>query len=51
MRGLFPEAASLDRVDAWLAANGDAPAALRRIVIEERDHLARALRVRAAQPA
>ncbi|WP_324011813.1 aminopeptidase N [Microbacterium sp. JZ37] len=51
VRGLFPEADSLDRVDAWLAANGDAPAALRRIVIEERDHLARALRVRAAQPA
>ncbi|MFH5822982.1 aminopeptidase N [Georgenia sp. AZ-5] len=28
---------------AWLEANADAPAALRRLVIEERDHLRRAL--------
>ena len=47
--GLFPAADSLERVDAWLEANGEAPAALRRIVVEQRDHLARDLRVRAAQ--
>jgi aminopeptidase N len=47
--GLFPSADSLAPVDAWLAANADAPAALRRLVIEQRDHLARDLRVRAAQ--
>ncbi|MCH6229632.1 aminopeptidase N [Microbacterium sp. CFH 31415] len=50
VRGLFPEGESLDLVDAWLARNEDAPAALRRIVTEQRDHLARDLRVRAAQP-
>jgi aminopeptidase N len=49
--GLFPSSDSLDHVDAWLAANEDAPAALRRLVIEQRDGLARELRVRAAQPA
>ena len=48
--GLFPSSDSLDDVDAWLGANQDAPAALRRIVIEQRDGLARDLRVRAAQP-
>ncbi len=47
--GLFPASPTLDLVDAWLADNGAAPAALRRIVVEQRDHLARALRVRAAQ--
>ncbi|MFJ4174201.1 aminopeptidase N [Microbacterium sp. NPDC089696] len=47
--GLFPATSTLDPVDAWLDAHGDAPAALRRIVIEQRDHLARDLRVRAAQ--
>ncbi|WP_144877467.1 aminopeptidase N [Microbacterium sp. 1.5R] len=47
--GMFPAAASLGLVDAWLDANPDAPAALRRIVVEQRDHLARDLRVRAAQ--
>ncbi|WP_394194186.1 aminopeptidase N [Microbacterium foliorum] len=47
--GLFPASPTLDAVDAWLADNDTAPAALRRIVIEQRDHLARALRVRAAQ--
>ncbi|MGW0639593.1 aminopeptidase N [Nocardia salmonicida] len=45
--GLFPAADSLDGVDRWLAANADAPGALRRLVIEQRDHLARDLRVRA----
>ena len=48
--GLFPATESLDLVDQWLAANGEAPAALRRLVIEQRDHLARELRVRAAAP-
>lgn len=50
VRGLFPSAESLDAADGWLAANTDAPGALRRIVIEQRDGLARDLRVRAAQP-
>ncbi|MDR7186108.1 aminopeptidase N [Microbacterium trichothecenolyticum] len=49
--GLFPAAESLDQVDAWLTQHQDAPAALRRLVIEQRDGLARDLRVRAAQPA
>ncbi|MBW9094668.1 aminopeptidase N [Microbacterium jejuense] len=49
--GLFPSSDSLDDVDAWLAGNDDAPAALHRLVIEQRDGLARDLRVRAAQPA
>ncbi|WP_312167299.1 aminopeptidase N [Microbacterium sp.] len=48
--GLFPAAPSLDPVDAWLADNASAPAALRRLVVEQRDHLARALRVREGQP-
>ncbi len=51
VRGLFPAAESPAPVDAWLAANEDAPAALRRIVIEQRDHLARDLRVRVANAA
>ncbi|QCQ92952.1 aminopeptidase N [Rhodococcus sp. SGAir0479] len=46
--GLFPAADSLDGVDSWLAVNADAPAALRRLVDEQRDHLARDLRVRGA---
>ena len=50
VRGLFPDADSTDTVDAWLIANPDAPGALRRIVVEQRDHLARELRVRAGQP-
>jgi len=49
VRGLFPASDSLEPSDRWLADNADAPAALRRIVIEQRDHLARDLRVRAAQ--
>ncbi|MFD4957526.1 aminopeptidase N [Microbacterium sp. NPDC058389] len=48
--GLFPSSDSLADVDTWLASNEDAPAALRRLVIEQRDGLARELRVRAAQP-
>jgi aminopeptidase N len=48
VRGLFPRlqesAATLDAADAWLAAHADAAPALRRLVAEERDDLARALR-------
>ncbi|MFJ6002823.1 aminopeptidase N [Arthrobacter sp. NPDC092385] len=57
VRGLFPAHQDLDgaperhpviaRTDAWLEANADAPAALRRIVVEERDHLLRSLRAQA----
>ena len=47
--GLFPAAESTEAVDARLEQNGDAPGALRRLVIESRDDLARDLRVRAAQ--
>jgi aminopeptidase N len=50
VHGLFPASDSLDRVDAWLAEHADAPAALRRVVIEQRDRLSRAIRVRGAQP-
>ncbi len=46
--GLFPQQQSTEDADAWLAAHEWAPAALRRLVIEQRDHLARAIRVRAA---
>ncbi|MEW1833617.1 aminopeptidase N [Microbacterium sp. NPDC079995] len=49
VRGLFPAAEDTARVDAWLDAHPDAPGSLRRIVIEQRDHLERDLRVRAAQ--
>ncbi|WP_194422326.1 aminopeptidase N [Microbacterium abyssi] len=47
--GLFPASPDLDLVDGWLSANDSAPAALRRLVVEQRDHLERDLRVRAAQ--
>ncbi|WP_298038007.1 aminopeptidase N [uncultured Microbacterium sp.] len=47
--GLFPASDDLTLVDTWLAENDDAPRSLRRLVIEQRDHLARDLRVRAAQ--
>lgn len=47
--GLFPASDDLALVDGWLAANETAPAALRRLVIEQRDHLARDVRVRAGQ--
>ncbi|GAA1654386.1 aminopeptidase N [Microbacterium flavum] len=49
--GLFPASDALDAADTWLEGNEDAPGALRRLVIEQRDGLARDLRVRAAQPA
>ncbi len=50
VRGLFPAADRLDDVDAWLASHREAPGALRRLVIEQRDGLARALRVQSMQP-
>ncbi|WP_110589370.1 aminopeptidase N [Microbacterium suaedae] len=49
VRGLFPQTDSLDLVDAWLEDNADAPGSLRRLVIEQRDHLARDLHVRSLQ--
>ena len=49
--GLFPtllaEQATVDAADAWLAGNGDAVPALRRLVVESRDAVARALRAQA----
>ena len=45
--GLFPASDSLELADAWLAGHHQAPAALRRLVVEQRDHLERSLRVRA----
>ena len=47
--GLFPSTPTTAEVDAWLAAHDDAPASLRRLVVEQRDHLAREIRVRASQ--
>ncbi|WP_105030657.1 aminopeptidase N [Arthrobacter ruber] len=61
VRGLYPGHQDLDgspdgdparhavvvRTDRWLAAHADAPAALRRIIVEERDHLLRSLRSQA----
>ena len=58
VRGLYPGHQALEdapdqlperhpvvlRTDTWLEVNADAPAALRRIVVEERDHLLRSLR-------
>jgi aminopeptidase N len=48
VRGLFPSLQdspeTLAATDAWLAAHEDAPPALRRLVLEARDDLARALR-------
>ncbi|MCD9872324.1 aminopeptidase N [Streptomyces guryensis] len=55
VRGLFPSypteqgaQATLDAADAWLAAHEDAAPALRRLVLEARDDLARAMRAQAA---
>ncbi|MFE5185448.1 aminopeptidase N [Streptomyces sp. NPDC056628] len=51
VRGLFPalqqSRATLDATDAWLTAHEDAAPALRRLVLESRDDLARALRAQA----
>ncbi|GAA4801250.1 aminopeptidase N [Streptomyces ziwulingensis] len=48
VRGLFPglqdSPATLEATDAWLSAHEDAAPALRRLVLEARDDLARALR-------
>ncbi|MFI6102983.1 aminopeptidase N [Streptomyces sp. NPDC051310] len=48
VRGLFPslqdDPATLERADAWLAAHASSAPALRRLVLEARDDLARALR-------
>ncbi|MFF3498142.1 aminopeptidase N [Streptomyces sp. NPDC003247] len=55
VRGLFPAAqdspATLEATDAWLAAHASAPPALRRLVVEARDDLARALRGQACDAA
>ncbi|WP_258805966.1 aminopeptidase N [Pseudarthrobacter sp. NS4] len=60
VRGLYPVAQDLAegmkpadhpvlrRTDQWLAAHGDAPRALRRIIVEQRSHLLRALTAQAA---
>ena len=59
VRGLYPghqdlahgarpeEHPVVRRSQAWLEANADAPAALRRLVIEQQDHLLRTLRAQA----
>jgi aminopeptidase N len=59
VRGLYPSAQDLPagtlpehhpvvrRTDTWLAANADAPRALRRIIVEQRSHLLRALAAQA----
>ncbi|MFF3819215.1 aminopeptidase N [Streptomyces bluensis] len=53
--GLFPSLqdspATLDATDAWLSAHEGAPPALRRLVLEARDDLARALRGQACDAA
>ncbi|UCM88089.1 aminopeptidase N [Streptomyces marincola] len=51
IHGLFPahgDRSVLAATDAWLAEHADAAPALRRLVLEERDDLARALRAQAA---
>ncbi|MFJ1867660.1 aminopeptidase N [Streptomyces sp. NPDC088097] len=51
VRGLYPtlqdSPATLEATDAWLTAHADAAPALRRLVLESRDDLARALRAQA----
>ncbi|WP_275464671.1 aminopeptidase N [Streptomyces noursei] len=55
VRGLFPswqvDRAALDAADAWLAEHAEAAPALRRLVREEQDDLARALRAQACDEA
>ncbi|MBW5480709.1 aminopeptidase N [Streptomyces bambusae] len=55
VRGLFPalqdDEATLEATDAWLSAHEDAAPALRRLVLEARDDLARALRAQACDAA
>ncbi|MFE7468568.1 aminopeptidase N [Streptomyces sp. NPDC057499] len=55
VRGLFPalqdDPSTLEATDAWLTAHADAAPALRRLVLESRDDLARALRAQACDTA
>ncbi|OAR25874.1 aminopeptidase N [Streptomyces sp. ERV7] len=55
VRGLFPSLrdnrSTLDSTDEWLAAHADAAPALRRLVLEARDDLARTLRGQACDAA
>ncbi|MCS0606387.1 aminopeptidase N [Streptomyces sp. LP11] len=55
VRGLFPSyqdrPETLEATDAWLAAHPEAAPALRRLVLEARDDLARALRAQACDAA
>ncbi|MFD0062851.1 aminopeptidase N [Streptomyces sp. NPDC056690] len=55
VKGLFPSLqdsqGTLDATDAWLAAHEDSAPALRRLVLEARDDLARALRAQACDAA
>ncbi|MFD7706711.1 aminopeptidase N [Streptomyces sp. NPDC059785] len=55
VRGLFPSLQdspdTLAASDAWLSAHEDAPPALRRLVLEARDDLARSLRAQACDTA
>ncbi|MFI5862646.1 aminopeptidase N [Streptomyces sp. NPDC051546] len=55
VRGLYPSLQdsqeTLDATDAWLDAHADAAPALRRLVLESRDDLARALRAQACDVA
>ncbi|MFD4571218.1 aminopeptidase N [Streptomyces sp. NPDC058417] len=55
VQGLFPglqdSPATLEATDAWLAAHASAPPALRRLVLEARDDLARGLRGQACDAA
>ncbi|MEU9980266.1 aminopeptidase N [Streptomyces sp. NPDC050856] len=55
VRGMFPglqdARPALEATDAWLSAHESAPPALRRLVLEARDDLARALRAQACDAA
>ncbi|MFI5616672.1 aminopeptidase N [Streptomyces sp. NPDC051567] len=55
VRGLYPslqdDESTLAATDAWLAAHADAAPALRRLVLESRDDLARALRAQVCDAA
>ncbi|MFD3483960.1 aminopeptidase N [Streptomyces sp. NPDC058665] len=55
VRGLYPSLqdsqATVRQTDAWLSAHEDAPPALRRLVLEARDDLARALAAQACDAA
>lgn len=55
VKGLYPSlqdsAETVDATDAWLAAHPSAPPALRRLVLESRDDLARALRAQGCDAA